>query len=94
MSIFVSLILVLNKVNDTYSVYDLGHHSSIRKSILESYKTFGIKSLNYEPTIFDNGEVKFIWVRQNYSGQYSYSLRLLKRLKQFNFNLSNFCGKF
>ena len=94
MSIFVSLILVLNKVNDIYTVYDLGQHNSIRKTLLETYKSFGIKSLNYEPTIFDNGEVKFVWVRQNYSGQYSLSLGILKRLKQFNFNLSNFCGKF
>ena len=67
MSIFISLITVLNKVNDTYTIYDLGNHIKIRKTLLEKYKSYGIKKLNYEPCIFDNGTSKFVYVRQNYS---------------------------
>ena len=60
MSIFVSLILVLNKVNDIYNIYDLGAHIRLRKKILESYKSFGINELNYDPAIFESGEAKFV----------------------------------
>ena len=38
-------------------------HYRIRKNLQESYKSFGIKNLNYEPAIFDNGGAKFVWVR-------------------------------
>ena len=93
MSIFISLITVLNKVNDTYTVYDLGIHILIRKTLLEKYKSFGIKELNYEPAIFDNGAPKFVWVRQNYSGTYKFDKQIQKRLKVNNFNLSKFYGK-
>ena len=93
MSIFVSLILVLNKVNDTYCVFDLGHHNVIRKTLLNRYKSFGIKNLNYEPANFDYGDTKFVWVRHNYSGQFQITLNALKHLKSFNFNLNNFYGK-
>lgn len=70
MSIFISLIIVLNKVNNTLTVYDLGDHVKIRKTVLKKYKSYGIKELNYEPAIFDSGAPKFIWVRQKYSGSY------------------------
>ena len=93
MSIFISLITVLNKVNDTYTVYDLGIHVHIRKTILEKYKSYGIKKLNYEPAIFDSGDPKFVWVRQNYSGTYKLTRQFQKRLKENNFNLSKFYGK-
>lgn len=93
MSIFVSLISVLNKVNDIYTIYDLGIHALVRKNILEKYKSFGIKELNYEPAIFDNGDPKFVWVRQNYSGSYKLTQRIQKKLKVNNFNLSKFYGK-
>ena len=93
MSIFISLITVLNKVNDTYTVYDLGNHVCIRKTLLLKYKSYGIKELNYEPAIFDRGNPKFVWVRQNYSGTYKFSIQILKRLKENNFNLSKFYGK-
>lgn len=92
MSIFVSLIIVLNKVNDTYIVYDMGRHPIIRKTLLEKYKSFGIKELNYEPAVFDSGEAKFVWVRQNYSGLYFHSNFIKKYLKVYNFNLTKFYG--
>ena len=92
MSIFISLIIVLNKVNDIYTIYDLGVHVHVRKNLLQKYKLFGIKELNYEPAIFDSGEPKFVWVRQKYSGIYFKSKQTLKQLKLINFNLSNFYG--
>ena len=92
-SIFISLVIFLNKVNDTYNIFDLGTHINVRKKILESYKTFGIKELNYEPAIFDSGEAKFVWVRQKYSGLYNPSLVAEKKLKSYKFNISNFYGK-
>ena len=93
MSVFVSLIVILNKVNDTYIVYDIGRHPIIRKSLLQSYKSFGIKELNYEPAIFDSGEPKFVWVRQNYSGLFILYNKMRKYLKPCNFNLTKFYGK-
>ena len=94
-SIFASLILILSKIKDSITIYDLGDHSLIRKNLFKKYKSLGIKNLNYEPANFDNGEVKFVWVRQNYSGVYNFSYNLLNKsqLKLFNFNLSNFYGK-
>ncbi len=73
MSVFVSLINILDKTNDTYNIYDLGTHIRVRKIILDNYRKFGIKSLNYEPAIFDSGTAKFVWVRQRYSGDLKYS---------------------
>ena len=93
MSIFVSLIIVLNKVNDTYTVYELGHHPIIKNTLLKSFKSLGIKNLDYDPALFDNGEAKFVWVRQNYSGQFGFSQFIKKGLKPLNFNLSKFYGK-
>ena len=93
MSVFISLILVLNKVNDSYSIHDLGTHIRVRKKLLESYKSFGIKELDYEPAIFDGGEAKFVWVRQKYSGLYNFSMKFENKLKLYKFNLSKFHGK-
>ena len=95
-SVFESLIIVLNKVNDTFTIYDFGIHSSVRKNLLKKYKSFRIKQLNYEPGIFDNGAPKFVWVRQKYSCLYNYTKtkQLNKNLKiNNNFNLSKFYGK-
>jgi hypothetical protein len=91
-SIFLSLILVLNKVNDSYTVYDLNNHVTIRQTLLKNYKSYGIKTLNYEPSIFDNGDPKFVYVRQNYSSTFSFKINR-KTLKINNFNLSKFYGK-
>lgn len=63
-NVFASLILVLHKANDTYTVYDLITHKYIRKLLLEKYKSYGIKEITYEPAIFDSGDPKFVWVRQ------------------------------
>ena len=93
MSIFCSLIIVLNKVNDTYNVYSIALHPVIRKNILEKYKSYGIKKLYYDPAIFDSGDAKFVWVRQNYSGTLDYSDRLKNKSKLYDFNLNNFYGK-
>ena len=92
MSIFHSLITVLNKVNDSYTIIDLKGHSTCRKVLLEKYKSFGIRELNYEPAIFDGGDAKFVWVRHKFCGLYNYTRRIQKTLKPFNFNLSNFYG--
>ena len=93
MSIFLSLIIVLNKVNDTYIIYDLITHKFIRKKLLKKYKSYGIKKLNYEPAIFDSGDPKFAWVRQNYSGTYFFTREIKKLLTKINnFNLSKFYG--
>jgi hypothetical protein len=91
--IFMSLITILNKLNDTYTIYDLGNHAKIRKILLQKYKSFGIKKLNYEPCIFDSGTPKFIYVRQNYSHSINYSREIQKRLKEQDFSLDKFYGK-
>ena len=92
MSIFTSLIIVLNKVNDSYTIYDLNDHTKIRKTILEKYKSYGIKELNYDPAIFDSGDPKFAWVKQNYSATSHYLWKIQKRLKVNNYNLNKFFG--
>ena len=51
MSVFASLIIILNKVNGTYNIYEIGNHMFIRKNILENYKSYGIEKLNYDPGI-------------------------------------------
>ena len=92
MSIFYSLIIVLKKVNDVYIISDIGGHNKIRKRLLENYKSFGIKNLDYEPAIFDAGDPKFIYVRQNFSCTYKNHRNVIKYLKIYNFNLTNFFG--
>ena len=93
--LFLSLIIVLNKVNDTYTIYDLGNHYFIRQTLLKNYKSYGIKELNYEPAIFDSGDPKFIYVRQNYSHSYDDYKSLLEKNKyeKTKLNLSTFYGK-
>ena len=93
MSIFCSLITLLFKVNDSYTINDLGSHTSIRTNLLKKYKSFGIKKLTYEPAIFDKGDTKFIFVRQEFSQTYNISIKYRSILKNYNFNFSNFLGK-
>jgi hypothetical protein len=92
-SIFLSLILTLNKVNDSYTIYDLKQHYLTRQVLLKNYKSFGIKTLDYEPAIFDNGDPKFVKVKQNYGVTFNNKLnkKLLKIHKLFNLN--KFYGK-
>lgn len=93
MSIFFSLIIVLNKVNDSITIYNLGSHTCAKRKLLKYYNLFGIKKLDYEPLITDSGSSKFVWVRQKFSGYYNYTKYIQKNLKQINFNLNNFYGK-
>lgn len=93
-SIFISLITILNKVNETIIIYDLGDHSFIKKELLKSYKSFGIKSINYEPAIFDSGEPKFIYVRQKYSGSENVTRKVIEKQKEINISLNNFFVKY
>ena len=93
MSIFISLITVLNKVNDTYIIYDLGSHIQVKSRLLNSYKSFGIKELDFDPAIFDSGTEKFVWVRQSYFGLYDFSKSIENNLKEYKFNLSKFYDK-
>ena len=95
-SVFESLIIFLNKINDIYTIYDFGHHFIVILKLLKNYKSYGIKKLNYEPAIFDTGTPKFVWVRQNYSYFYNNTktMQIKKMLKIVNnFNLSKFYGK-
>lgn len=94
--VFLSLILVLNKVNDNYNIYDLGNHCLLRQTLMKSYKTFGIMEINYEPIIIDYGDPKFIYVRQNYShGLEDTNKWHIDSEKNiiFNFNITKFFGK-
>lgn len=94
MSVFISLIIVLSKVNDAYTIYSLGNHVYIRKKVLENHKSFGIKELNYDPSIFESKTPKYVFVRQKYSGTYLQTKAFQKRLKIVNnFNLNKFYGK-
>jgi hypothetical protein len=94
---FESLIIVLNKVNDIYTIHDFGHHYIVRKKLLKNYKSYGIKELNYDPIILNSGAPKFVWVRQKYSCLYSYSKnKQNNKTEKINnsFNLSKFYGKY
>lgn len=92
MSIFCSLIIVLNKINDIYTIYDIGFHNQVRKKLFENYKLYGIKELKYEPSIFDSGDPKFVWVRQKYSGSYNKTKQFKKGKKLNNFHFSKLFG--
>ena len=92
MSIFFSLINILNKTKDAYTILDFGDHRYIRKKLIREYKLFGIKRLNYEPSIFDSGDPKYIHVRQKYSGSYNKTSGYPKYSNNNNFNLSRFFG--
>ena len=91
--VFLSLIVILNKVNDTYNVYDIGAHTVVRKMLLNNYKKYGMKELKYDPAYFEGGQPKFVYVRQNYSTIINYSMSVKKRLKPYDFNLDKFYGK-
>jgi len=95
-SVFISLILVLNHVKDVYTIYDLGGHLTIKRTLVNNYKFYGLKKLNYEPAIFDSGTPKFIWVQQKYSGSFDKNkinqILNITKYKAINFNLKNFYG--
>lgn len=90
MSIFQSLIIFMNKVNDSYTIYDLGSHTVARKNLLERYKKFGLEKLDYEPSYIERKIPKFVWVRQKFSGTLKYFNKPTS--KAVHFNLDNFYG--
>ena len=94
-ALFLSLITVLNKVNGTYTIHDMGNHWFTKRYLSENYKSFGIKELNYEPAVIDTGDPKFIYVRQKYSNSYDEIKRTVRqnRYKECSVNLSYFYGK-
>ena len=51
------------------------------------FKKLGIKEINYEPAVFDEGEPKFIYVRQKFSGTYKI---LIPKLIPLDFDLNKF----
>lgn len=69
-SVFASLIIIIKKVNDLYTIYDLGNHKFIRKKILKNFKKYGLEKLDYEPSFFEIDVPKFVWVRQYFSGTF------------------------
>ena len=68
----------------------MGNHPVVRKNIMENYKSYGIKKLNYDPGIFDSGDPKFVWVRQKFSGLYNDSINRRSYLIEKPFSLSKF----
>ena len=82
-SIFCSLIVVLKDVNRIYTIYDIGNHRNIRNNLLDKYKSFGIEKINYEPTIFNSGGPKFIYVRQNFSHNNKNTYKMIKNVILF-----------
>ncbi len=92
-SVLVSLILNLKKVNDTYTIYDMGPHTAITKNVLKKYKSYGIQSLDYVPFAFDSGASKFIKVIQKFSATQNFIKKDIKGLKPKDVNLNIFYKK-
>ena len=90
LGLFLSLIIFTNKLKHILTIFDIGNHWKSRKTLLEKYKSYGIKELDYDPAVFDSGGEKFVYVRQNYSHSYNYHLKMIKLLKEQNFNLNQF----
>ena len=80
MSIFLSLITVLKKINTTITIYDIGPHNRVEKYLMKRYKSYGIKELNYNPTVYDSGSYKYVWVRQKFSGSYNDTKNLKNKI--------------
>ena len=92
MSIFESMIASLNKVNDSYTIYDLGNHCFIKDNFTKSYKKFGLKELNYDYAFFDSGDPKFIYIRQNYSFTSNSIKKMPDSIKPININKNKILG--
>ena len=87
-SIFQSLIIFMNKVNDSYTIYDMGEHTKVRKNLLNNYKKYGLEKLDYEPAIIEMDIPKFVLVKL----RYFCVLKLFKKLKRKYFSLDKFYG--
>ena len=92
-SIFLSLITILNKINTTITIHDMGAHTHVRYNLLRMYKSLGIEKLNYEPSVFDSGAYKYIYIRQKYSVTYNNTKNIMKQKPIQNFNFNQFYGK-
>ena len=92
MSVFASLIIILNKVNDTYSVNEIGMHMNLKTDILKKYKSFGINELNYNPMVVDKDERRFIWVRQKFSGIFERTEKIKNNLTPVELNKTKIYG--
>lgn len=90
LGIFLSLITVLKRVNDSYSIFEIGPHPQVSKILKRNYKYFGINKLDYEPGIFDTGSFKFVYVRQKYSHSIKSISSVISKTKPINFNLNKF----
>ena len=90
-SIFLSLITILNKINTTITIHDMGAHTHVRYNLLRMYKSLGIEKLNYEPSVFDSGAYKYIYIRQKYSVTYNNTKNIMKQkpIQNFNFKQLN-----
>ena len=93
LGLFLSLIVVLNKINTTITIYEIGAHTHVRYNLLKKYKHFGLKKLNYEQSVFDSGSYKYIYIRQNYSISYNITKDLMNQMPLKNFNFNQFFGK-
>ena len=92
MSVFASLIVILKKVNDAYSVNEIGQHTQLKTEILNKYKSFGINELNYNPMKVEKNERRFIWVRQKYSGIFEATENIKKTSKPVEFDKTKIYG--
>ena len=90
MSIFLSLITVLKKINTTITIYDIGPHNIVEKYLMKRYKSYGIKELNYNPTVYDSGSYKYVWVRQKFSGTYNDTKNLKYKILINNTELNKY----
>ena len=92
LGVFISLITILKNMNDTINIYEIGPHTTIKTNLLNKYKSYGIKNINYDPIIIDSGSQKFVYVRQKYSNAYNLTNKIINKLKEQNFDLNIFLG--
>ena len=93
LGLFLSLIVFLNKINTTITIYDIGAHTHVRYNLIKMYKSLGIKELNYEPSVFDSGAYKYIYIRQKYSVSYNNTRDIMKKKPILNINFNKFYRK-
>ena len=89
-SVFASLIINKKKVNDSYTIYDLGAHTKIKKNLIKGFKKYGLEKLDYEPAIFEIDVPKFVWVRQHWSGMFVKTNK--SKIKSIYFDFNKFYG--
>lgn len=91
-SVFVSLIINTKKIKTLFSVYKLGDHSRICKTMKEEYKKLGIDKISDIKIERDKtNEIRYIWLRHKNSqtvktlGKYHRTKQIIK-----NLNLDDF----